>query len=163
MSTLKERIRLAAERMGPQFKQSDLANYCKVSTPSVSNWFSGRTKDIKTAPARKAAEFLGCDATWLAEGVGLPKWREDQYPMAVQEPSPESSWDSRAALILRVHDLEQTLDSKPDWPIRDITPQEWAAMRPWEILQIQSAVGMAWAHILQARAKGGEQQTPVAA
>jgi hypothetical protein len=50
-----------------------------------------------------------------------------------------------------------------EWPLRDISRDTFSKLAEWERLHIQSAVGMAWAHILQARAKGGEQQTPVAA
>lgn len=60
--------------------QSDLAAAAKVTPPSVSDWLSGKTRQLTAGPALRAAHFLGVNALWLAEGVG---------PMTPDSPVPD--------------------------------------------------------------------------
>ncbi|MEK8025022.1 helix-turn-helix domain-containing protein [Pseudaquabacterium rugosum] len=50
--------------------QADLARYCGVARPSVSDWFRGETKTLKAATLILAAEYLGVRPRWLLDGVG---------------------------------------------------------------------------------------------
>ncbi len=70
---LRDRLILALSR-DPELTQAGLARHCRLSSASVSNWFSGRTASLKGASAVMAAEFLGCDPAWLATGSGSPGW-----------------------------------------------------------------------------------------
>lgn len=73
MSTLAERIEeLIAdyESDGKKFKQVDLARACGIASPSVSDWRSGKTKNLEGANLLRAAEFFGAMPRWLAEGKG---------------------------------------------------------------------------------------------
>lgn len=69
MSTdLKDRLAAALERSGKT--KMELARYCGVSHPSVTNWFNGRTKELTASNALRAASFLGVNSTWLTTGRG---------------------------------------------------------------------------------------------
>ena len=73
MTTLAERLTLSLEEAkiaAPYKTKSGLARHCDVKTPSVSDWFSGRTKSIEYSNAIKAAEYLGVSADWLRTGEG---------------------------------------------------------------------------------------------
>lgn len=70
MSTLKERLADVMTRKG--VRQIDLINATGASQPSVANWMNGRTTTIKMPYLRRAAEFLGVDEMWLADGSGSP-------------------------------------------------------------------------------------------
>lgn len=68
MSELKERLAVALKNSGKT--KLALAQACGISHPSVSAWFSGRTKTLEASNAIKAAQFLGVSATWLTTGKG---------------------------------------------------------------------------------------------
>ena len=90
MSTLKERIRIAftkAQLRTNGITQKALAEACGVTPPSVNQWFSGKTLVIDMDNAKKAAEYLGCDPVWLANGEGnLPKLMPDENDMYFASP-----------------------------------------------------------------------------
>lgn len=76
MPTLAARLEAAIAAMTPpppRGIQADLARFCGISQPSVSNWFSGRTKQLKGEPLLKAARYLGVRPEWLADGSGPMK------------------------------------------------------------------------------------------
>lgn len=73
-NTLQARMKQALAHR-PGTNPADLARACGVTQPSVHGWLSGETKSLKATSARRAAQFLGCDPAWLADGVGLPNWR----------------------------------------------------------------------------------------
>lgn len=68
MSTLSERINTAMLDAG--ISQSDLAVACKIKSPSVNDWLSGKTKSLKASTATRAAAALGVSVEWLSEGRG---------------------------------------------------------------------------------------------
>lgn len=68
-TTLAERLRLALNNK-PGAKQKDLAEYCGVAQPSVTDWFNGETKNIIGIKLKLAAEFLGVNQVWLGTGKG---------------------------------------------------------------------------------------------
>jgi len=70
MSELKDRLEIALTKSGKT--KIELARYCGLSHPSVSNWFNGKTKQLTAINAIKASEFLGVSLKWLTEGVGNP-------------------------------------------------------------------------------------------
>lgn len=75
MTTLAERLSFAfeeAKAAAPYKTKSGLARHCNVKTPSVSDWFSGRTKKITYENAVNAADYLGISADWLLTGEGEP-------------------------------------------------------------------------------------------
>ncbi|MNU46268.1 HTH-type transcriptional regulator PrtR [compost metagenome] len=72
MNTLAERIKSAMSQSGKT--QADLVRATGAKAPSVSNWLSGRTKNLKGNNLVAAAALLGVNTEWLADGVG------PQYP-----------------------------------------------------------------------------------
>lgn len=69
--TLKDRLAWALDRKQGA-TQADLARACATRPPSVSDWFSGKTKSLKSKSARSAANFLNVDQVWLETGFGSP-------------------------------------------------------------------------------------------
>lgn len=67
-SELKDRLAEALAQSGKS--KIELARYCGVSHPSVTNWFNGRTKELTSGNAMKAAVFLGVSVQWLTTGKG---------------------------------------------------------------------------------------------
>ena len=65
---LKDRI--SARMLVRQCKAADLARACGVKPPSVSNWLSGKTKELKGETLLRAAAFLEVNPEWLAYGSG---------------------------------------------------------------------------------------------
>lgn len=68
MTTLAQRMKEAIDDAG--VKPADVARACKITAASVSNWLSGETKSLKASTALRAADFLGVNQAWLAEGRG---------------------------------------------------------------------------------------------
>lgn len=69
MTTISERIRSALSS-DPSLSQAGLARACSVKQPSVSDWLSGRTKQLGGSNLLKAAKYLNVRPEWLADGVG---------------------------------------------------------------------------------------------
>lgn len=70
MSTLKQRfIEISAEK--PGISQAEVARATGTKPPSVSGWFSGKTKTMKFETAVRAASLYGVSALWLAKGEGV--------------------------------------------------------------------------------------------
>lgn len=69
MKSLKERLELA--RIGPPKRtKKSIADAVGISTPSVNDWFSGKTKTIEASNLIKAVRFLNVTPDWLATGRG---------------------------------------------------------------------------------------------
>lgn len=66
--TLAERLTLALS--ASNLRKSDIARSCSISPASVSDWFSGKSKSIKSINLPKVAKLLGVSSTWLATGIG---------------------------------------------------------------------------------------------
>lgn len=75
MRLLQDRI-AEAMRRHPHLSQAAIARACEVRTPSVTDWLNGKTKTLKTKPARLAAKLFGCDQNWIGLGEGLPHWAD---------------------------------------------------------------------------------------
>ena len=59
-----------AQKTDPHKTQAGLARACGIKTPSVSGWFTGKTKSVTFENALRAAAYLGVSAPWLASGEG---------------------------------------------------------------------------------------------
>ena len=73
MASLAERMASAladAQDKDPHKSQAGLARACGIKTPSVSGWFTGKTKTLTFENAIKAAAYLGVSTEWLATGEG---------------------------------------------------------------------------------------------
>ena len=70
-STLAERIALALNQT--DLKRSDIARLLNLSPASVSAWFNGRSKSIKSTHLARVANLLGVSSYWLASGIGEMK------------------------------------------------------------------------------------------
>lgn len=55
---------------GERVSQAAIAAACRISKPSVSDWFSGKTASIEGANLINAANYLKVRPEWLAQGVG---------------------------------------------------------------------------------------------
>ena len=91
MPTIGDRI---AEilREDPSKKQSALAEACGVTRASVSDWISGKSKTLKPENLVAAADYLGVELRWLANGTG-PKhsiYRITEAPAKFEIREPEN-------------------------------------------------------------------------
>ena len=89
--TLSERLTEALDAKGAT--KAELARACRVKPPSVSDWFSGKTKVLKADTLLAAASFLNVSPCWLSTGHG-PRHRQlatDTPVTEVQEPLPSYS------------------------------------------------------------------------
>ncbi len=86
MNTLAERLQEALQRR-PELTKAGLAKACDVKPPSVSDWISGKTKNLEGANLLLAAQYLGVNPWWLATGKGSI------------EPSPNAMLVSRVSAI----------------------------------------------------------------
>ena len=66
---LKERMRAALNQEGKKLTQAGMARACKLSPPSVNDWFSGKSKTLEGENLINAANYLGVNAAWLASGT----------------------------------------------------------------------------------------------
>lgn len=102
MKTLQERLQWALARK-PGATQADLARACKVKAPSVTDWFSGKTKSLKADSLRLAASFLGVNRDWLQTGLGDPLGpRDHRNEKTTSEPA---EIDSPKTLIEKLGDV----------------------------------------------------------
>ena len=70
MSSLQDRMhqaKLNYEKVhNKKFKNTEIADFCKVSKASVGQWFNGPTKELDGTNLTLASEFLGVNHKWLA-------------------------------------------------------------------------------------------------
>lgn len=70
MATLQDRMALAKQHyervQQKKLKNTEMAEYCKVSKVSIGQWFKGPTQNLEGANLALAAEFLGVNHKWLA-------------------------------------------------------------------------------------------------
>ena len=85
MNSLAKRIELASEGMKRGW-QASLARYCSVRPPSVSDWVSGKTKELDGENLLKASEFFGVLPMWMATGKGLMR-SKDKLLVKIDEQS----------------------------------------------------------------------------
>lgn len=73
MKTLAERLKYAMEVLPPKkIKGVELARAVGVRPPSVSDWLSGKSKNMEGPNLIRAAQFLKVNSKWLATGIGKP-------------------------------------------------------------------------------------------
>ena len=73
MSTLAERMAISFKEIqttNPSKTKAGLARAAGVTPSSVSDWFNGRTKQLRFDVANRAAAYLEVSAQWLANGSG---------------------------------------------------------------------------------------------
>lgn len=73
MNTLAERLKQAME--DARVKQVDIARAAGIKPPSVADWLTGRTKNIRGPNLVSVARFLNVSEAWLADGK-LPRERK---------------------------------------------------------------------------------------
>ncbi|QBQ15592.1 S24 family peptidase [Acinetobacter haemolyticus] len=70
MASLQERMFQAKQHYeknhGKKLKNTEMADFCKVSKASVGQWFNGPTQELDGSNLSLAAEFLGVNHKWLA-------------------------------------------------------------------------------------------------
>lgn len=70
MASLQERMFQAKQHYeknhGKKLKNTEMADFCKVSKASVGQWFNGPTKELDGTNLTLASEFLGVNHKWLA-------------------------------------------------------------------------------------------------
>ena len=77
--TLAERLKYAMEVLPPKkIKGVELARAVGVKPPSVSDWLSGKSKNMDGPNLVRAAKFLKVNSTWLGTGVGQPTDKEKE-------------------------------------------------------------------------------------
>lgn len=80
MANLQDRMALARQHyesaFGKKLKNTEMAEYCKVSKASIGQWFNGPTKELDGLNLSRAAEFLGVNHKWLA-GENQPMLAKD--------------------------------------------------------------------------------------
>lgn len=69
---LKQRLEQALEAMQPEDRpsQADLARAARIKPPSVSDWFTGRTKTLRGETLLAVASALRVNPEWLNTGRG---------------------------------------------------------------------------------------------
>lgn len=89
MKTLQERIEWAFSRKTGA-KKNALAKAAGVEPPSVSDWFNGKTLELKGRSAIGAARYLGVNVEWLASGKGRPEdASKEEPPFALSSATPD--------------------------------------------------------------------------
>jgi len=80
MSTLAERLQ---ESIGDaKVTQADIARACHIKPPSVADWFSGKTKNLKGKNLVIVAQLLNVSESWLADGVGPKQRTAGRWPFS---------------------------------------------------------------------------------
>lgn len=69
MNTLAARL-AHAMKGPPKVSQAALARACNVKPPTVNDWLSGKTTELKGANLLAVSKFLNVDPEWLANGKG---------------------------------------------------------------------------------------------
>lgn len=104
METLAERLKFASKKA--DLTQAKLARLCGVKPPSVSDWFSGKTKRLEGMNLFNAAKALSVRPEWLADGKGHPYEKAEQETRTVMEESPMASCYFRVGGRLRDRKVE---------------------------------------------------------
>ncbi|RZT91163.1 transcriptional regulator with XRE-family HTH domain [Advenella incenata] len=100
MQNLSERLRYAMQHA--DISQSDLARKTGAKRSSVSNWASGKTKNLKGKNLVLAAELLCVKSEWLATGQGPMKdsWPFVDFSIAELKQLPETAIEEISEYIV---------------------------------------------------------------
>lgn len=142
MKTLAERIQMMLDETG--YTQAQLAAACGVSRPSVNDWLSGKTKELKAASARRASEFLGVSFLWLTEGRGPMRsvdpvsGRDENHGAAPQHTNLLLSSNTQP------EPLRAVLPLTDKWPLSEADYERFAALSPegraWALSQFAAGI-----------------------
>jgi transcriptional regulator with XRE-family HTH domain len=99
MNTIQERIKFARESAG--LKKADLVRAVGVSAPTISDWESGKIKNIEGANLLKLANALKVTPEWLQTGKET-RQRTEPTPMIAANDDPRLAQDSDEAMLLRI-------------------------------------------------------------
>lgn len=84
MNTLAERLKFIFEN-NKNLNKTGLWKACKLSSGAITHWFNGETKELKGDNLINAANYLGVNAGWLANGKGDAfKIKESIAPYEIQ-------------------------------------------------------------------------------
>lgn len=92
--TLAERLKDAMNGP-PKVTGKALAAACHVSTASVSDWLSGKSKTMEGSNLLAAADFLHVSPKWLATGVGIKYANTTQTSHHVSDNGPDVAYLER--------------------------------------------------------------------
>lgn len=107
MSLLKDRMKQALverRKADKAASQAGLAKASGVSRATVTDWFNGKTKNIRGEHLPAAARYLNVNPLWLATGEGS---RERTGALAVNERTSLYQLEARRAL----HELRDEIDA----------------------------------------------------
>lgn len=99
MSTLAERLQESIKEA--EISQAEIARACGIKPPSVADWFSGKTKNLKGKNLVIVAQLLNVSESWLADGVGPKERKAGRWPFS----PPFSAYEALDA------DKKQALDN----------------------------------------------------
>ncbi len=94
LMTLAERLKDAMNGP-PKATGKALADACHVSTASVSDWLSGKSKTMEGSNLLAAADFLHVNPKWLATGVGMKFAQVIPTPLHASDNGPEVAYIDR--------------------------------------------------------------------
>lgn len=121
MTNLQDRMALAKQHYErvhqKKLKNTEMAEYCKVSKVSIGQWFKGPTQNLEGANLSRAAEFLGVNHKWLAGG---------NAPMLTANPSKLSITIKSNSIDAPVLSMDQTQKWR-EYINGQITPEEYIA------------------------------------
>lgn len=108
MTSLAARLSTLLEETGTS--QAALARVCGVKPPSVSDWLSGRTRELTAPHLLRAAAHFNVNPGWLATGAGS---KYAQAGQALVANSPLGRYD---------------VPAESRWPFTRVTATRWAAL-----------------------------------
>ena len=129
MSTLAERLNEAlsqAKIAAPHKSKSGLARHCGIKSPSVSDWFSGRTKKLEYTNVVKAADYLGVSAEWLQTGEGPVH----EPAVGVVHPDEDEAMESLGLIGIPEFRVTFGCGDSPEPTYEELTESEKAWYRP---------------------------------
>lgn len=109
-----DRIREAVEASGK--KKKEIAKECGVSPPSISQWITGETKNIKPDNLFALSRATGYSAEWLATGRGEKLIRVDEaHRASSSSPTTEAAIRQRIDANAAEKDLTLVEAESDDW------------------------------------------------
>lgn len=101
MTTLKTRLEQAlADMPEPRPIAADLARAAKVRPPSVSDWFTGKTKSLRGESLLAVARLLNVNPEWLNTGRGPMRPASNVTNPVYRVTEPGAAWDASSEIEL---------------------------------------------------------------
>lgn len=117
VTTYADRFNEALARPGKT--RTGAAKAMGISPQAVRAIVIGETKSATAANNAAAAEYFGCDPTWLAAGVGAPLWRDEAATPHLRAAAPLAQQVSQLAPNIdppRVWEDVMHREKLKDWP-----------------------------------------------